>query len=127
MRGAVGLDSNREIRVNLTQKSSKFGCPFASVTVNLLDANQTFLDMRDGKFEIVQAFPEAVLRRLVRVRGVQSLDVISLVLNQAVISEGAGQFSQNSHRFCIQMYDLKCQNSKPNVEHPTASSWQANL
>jgi hypothetical protein len=40
------------------------------MTVNLLDANQTFLGMRDGDFEIVQAFPEAVLRRLVRVRGV---------------------------------------------------------
>ena len=40
------------------------------MTVNLLDANRTFLDMRDGDFEIVHASPEAVLRRLVRVRGV---------------------------------------------------------
>ena len=40
------------------------------MTVNLLDANRSFLDMKESEFEIVQASPEAVLRRLVRVRGV---------------------------------------------------------
>ena len=58
------------LKTYLPQKLPKFGCPFASMTVNLLDANRTFLGMRGGVFEIVQAAPEAVLRRLVRVRGV---------------------------------------------------------
>jgi hypothetical protein len=59
-------------KANLTQKLPKFGCPFASLTVNLLDANRTFLGMRDGDLAVtVGELPgcEGKKGRIVQVRG----------------------------------------------------------